>query len=106
MHLAVSHREHVMPLAHDQAGTSERNAPELEATRSATWRDEAACLHPDPDLFFPISTTGPARRQIDEAKCVCQACPVRTPCLDWALNNSVPYGVWGGTTEEERRANR
>jgi WhiB family transcriptional regulator, redox-sensing transcriptional regulator len=34
----------------------------------ADWRDEAACLHADPDLFLPGGTVGPALRQVDEAK--------------------------------------
>ena len=72
----------------------------------ADWRDQAACRHADPDLFFPVGTSGPALRQIDEAKRICQACPARTPCLAWALDHNVAAGVWGGTTEEERRALR
>jgi WhiB family redox-sensing transcriptional regulator len=95
-----------MPLAHDRAGASHGNAPRLEVTTGADWRNVAACLHADPDLFFPISTTGPALHQIDEAKRICQACPARTPCLDWALENRVPSGIWGGATEEERTAIR
>jgi WhiB family transcriptional regulator, redox-sensing transcriptional regulator len=70
----------------------------------ADWRDDAACLHADPDLFFPIGTTGPALRQVDEAKRVCLACPVRTPCLEWALGQEILSGIWGGATEDERRA--
>jgi WhiB family transcriptional regulator, redox-sensing transcriptional regulator len=70
----------------------------------ADWRDDAACLHADPDLFFPIGTTGPALRQVDEAKRVCLACPVRTRCLEWALGQEILSGIWGGTTEGERRA--
>lgn len=72
----------------------------------ADWRDEAACLRTDPDLFFPVSTAGPAQRQVDEAKRICQACPVRTPCLAWALGQGDSSGIWGGTTEDERRAIR
>lgn len=70
------------------------------------WRDDAACLHADPDLFFPVSTTGPALRQADEAKLICRACPVQAQCLAWALRQGVSSGVWGGTTEEERHAIR
>ena len=76
------------------------------STEYIDWRDRAACLHANPDLFFPVSATGPALRQVDQAKRICRACPVRTPCLAWALANSVPSGVWGGTTEEERRVIR
>ena len=75
-------------------------------TARATWRDDAACRDADPDLFFPIGTTGPALRQIDEAKRICRACPAQTPCLAWALDQGVTDGVWGGSTEDERRAIR
>ena len=70
------------------------------------WRDDAACLNADPDLFFPIGTTGPALDQIDQAKRICQACPVRKRCLAWALDLGAASGIWGGTTEIERRAMR
>jgi WhiB family transcriptional regulator, redox-sensing transcriptional regulator len=73
-------------------------------TARANWRDDAACRDADPDLFFPIGTTGPALRQIGEAKQVCRTCPAQTQCLAWALDNRVIDGVWGGTTGEERRA--
>jgi WhiB family redox-sensing transcriptional regulator len=66
------------------------------------WRDDAACRGVDPDLFFPISTSGKSVPQIDEAKQVCRACPVCGPCLRWALDSG-SAGVWGGTTEDERR---
>ena len=96
-----------MPTARDREAASEPNTPELcAATWHGDWRDHAACGHADPDLFFPISTTGPALRQIDEAKRICQACPARTPCLDWALTHGEAAGVWGGTTEEERHVLR
>ena len=72
----------------------------------ADWRDQAACRHADPDLFFPVGTTGPVLRQVEEAKRICQACPARRPCLDWALSHNVASGVWGATTEEERHAIR
>lgn len=70
------------------------------------WREDAACLHGDPDLFFPISMTGPAVDQIDEAKRICRTCPVRKPCLAWALSMRDVAGIWGGTTEAERHAIR
>ena len=92
-----------MPTAGDRVGASEPNTSGLRAmTRHQNWRDQAACGHADPDMFFPIGTGEPALRQIDEAKRICQACPARTPCLAWALDHGVAHGVWGGTTEEER----
>jgi Transcription factor WhiB len=44
-------------------------------TVHSSWRDDAACRDADPDLFFPVGTTGPAPRHIDEAKRICRACP-------------------------------
>ena len=68
------------------------------------WRHEAACRDEDPELFFPIGNTGPAISQIDEAKAVCRMCPVVEPCLQWALDTGQDAGVWGGLSEDERRA--
>ena len=70
------------------------------------WRDHAACSGLDPDLFFPVSTAGASLTDIEAAKRVCQRCPVTTPCLHWALDLGQVSGIWGGTTEEERRALR
>ena len=75
-------------------------------TGRANWREDAACLHADPDLFFPIASLGPALDQIDQAKRICAACPVREPCLARALDLGVVSGIWGGTSEAERRAIR
>lgn len=68
------------------------------------WRAAAACLDEDPELFFPVGSTGPSRVQIDEAKAVCGGCPVQATCLDWALQAGEDAGVWGGLDEDERRA--
>jgi WhiB family transcriptional regulator, redox-sensing transcriptional regulator len=68
------------------------------------WRYWAACRDEDPELFFPVGTSGPALRQIAQAKTVCRRCPVNTECLTWALAAGEDAGVWGGQTEEERRA--
>lgn len=68
------------------------------------WRMHAACRDEDPDLFFPIGTTGPALVQTEEAKTVCRGCPVQEQCLRWALENNQDAGVWGGLGENERRA--
>jgi WhiB family redox-sensing transcriptional regulator len=67
------------------------------------WRDHAACRDTNPDLFFPVGTTGPAIEQIDQAKAVCNECPSQAPCLEFALITNQDSGVWGGTSEEERR---
>jgi WhiB family redox-sensing transcriptional regulator len=69
-----------------------------------TWRDRAACLDADPELFFPPGTTGPALDQIDQAKLICHRCDVVEPCLKWAIEFGQDAGVWGGLSAEERRA--
>lgn len=76
------------------------------AQATADWRAYAACKHADPELFFPVGDAGPALRQADLAKRVCDGCPVRAACLDWALATGQDIGVWGGTLPEERRALR
>ena len=70
------------------------------------WRHEALCRDEDPELFFPIGSTGPAERQIAEAKAVCRRCSVTEACLAWALASGQDAGVWGGMSEDERRSLR
>jgi len=73
----------------------------------ADWRAASACLHADPDLFFPISAIGPAVEQIALAKAICAGCAVRGKCLEFARKQDQLQGIWGGTTAEERlRARR
>jgi WhiB family transcriptional regulator, redox-sensing transcriptional regulator len=68
------------------------------------WLDQAACLHLDPELFFPVGPDGPGLEQTKIAKQVCRTCPVVTTCLEWAIASGIPFGVLGGLSEEERRA--
>jgi len=75
-------------------------------TQEDDWRDFAACRDTDPDLFFPVGTTGPAIEQIDSAKQVCNQCAAQVDCLEFALASNQDSGVWGGTSEEERRTLR
>jgi WhiB family redox-sensing transcriptional regulator len=73
------------------------------AVQGTDWRHRSACRNEDPELFHPVGSHGPALFQIAEAKAVCALCPVKTECLEWALAMGVD-GVWGGTSDEERRA--
>lgn len=69
-------------------------------------RRDLACLDVDPELFFPLSETGVAsQEQIAEARSVCVGCPVRSECLEVALDTGA-VGLWAGTTTAERRAMR
>jgi WhiB family redox-sensing transcriptional regulator len=70
------------------------------------WVHRARCKEEDPELFFPIGTTGPAAAQTDAAKAICMQCEVRTECLEWAMGTGQDAGVWGGLSEDERRALR
>jgi len=70
------------------------------------WQNRSACLAEDPDLFFPIGSTGDAVPQIAAAKSICRTCPVLVKCLDFALESRQDYGIWGGMTEDERRSLR
>jgi len=73
----------------------------VPARFAARWRELAACRGTDLEVFFPGrgESAGPARQ-------VCAACPVRQPCLDYAITNRITHGIWGGLTERERRALR
>lgn len=67
------------------------------------WRERAACLGVDAEIFFPVNTAGPiAAADLRAAKAVCARCPVRRQCLSWAMSMNV-VGIWGGLSEHERR---
>lgn len=74
-------------------------AAATEAAGQEEWQDRALCAQVDPELFFP-EKGGPIR----EAKRVCQACDVRSECLEYALVHKERYGLWGGMSERPRRA--
>jgi WhiB family redox-sensing transcriptional regulator len=72
--------------------------------RSLSWMARGACRQADPELFFPVSSvTGLAARRVELAKAVCAPCTVRAACLAYAAETR-PEGIWGGTTQAERRA--
>jgi WhiB family redox-sensing transcriptional regulator len=73
--------------------------PSLEL--DTTWMEDARCAGINPDLFFP------ARGEPSEpAKAVCRQCPACTACREYALTQHELFGVWGGTSERDRRAIR
>jgi WhiB family redox-sensing transcriptional regulator len=63
-----------------------------------TWQDLALCAETDPEAFFPEK--GGSTR---EPKRVCRSCEVRPECLAYALEHDIRWGIWGGTSELERR---
>jgi WhiB family redox-sensing transcriptional regulator len=51
-----------------------------------------------PAAFFPSDGVG-----VDRARRICATCSVSTNCLEYALENRIDHGVWGGASERERR---
>ncbi|MFE4177140.1 WhiB family transcriptional regulator [Streptomyces sp. NPDC056909] len=81
------------------------HTPSADLPVNTNWRTSGACTREDPELFFPIGTTGPSALQIEEAKAVClHRCPVMATCRDWALETGQDHGVWGGLSETDRRS--
>ena len=71
--------------------------------REMAWIEQGRCIGEDPELFFPVGTSGPALAQAERAISVCLSCSVRADCLEWALDTCQDAGVWGGLDEESRR---
>lgn len=65
------------------------------------WMDRGLCAETDPEAFFPEKSRSPR-----PAKKVCRSCEVRSECLEYAVDNGIEFGVWGGLTEMERRGVR
>lgn len=64
-----------------------------------SFRAQGLCAQTDPELFYPEK-----RESAQPAKKICQECPVRLQCLEYALKHDERFGVWGGLSERERRA--
>jgi WhiB family redox-sensing transcriptional regulator len=63
-----------------------------------TWMARGNCAIESPNLFFPSDGVG-----VEVARRVCATCPVKEPCLEYALESRIDHGVWGGCSERERR---
>jgi WhiB family redox-sensing transcriptional regulator len=62
------------------------------------WMGKGKCRELPPETFFPSDGVG-----VELARRICADCPVKAPCLDYALYNRIEHGVWGGASERERR---
>lgn len=62
------------------------------------WMNRGNCRNYDPAVFFPSDGVG-----VDHARKICETCPVQGECLEYALTERIDHGVWGGTSERERR---
>jgi len=70
------------------------------------WQTRAACRGPHAAIFFPPShfeRKDEKEARESRAKDICSSCPVRQPCLDYAVTIKEPHGIWGGLSEAERR---
>lgn len=72
---------------------------DVPITEERPWAVFAACRDMDPDVFFPANSDEAA-----EAQRVCFGCAVRYDCLEFALETRVRFGIWGGTTDKQRRS--
>ena len=76
----------------------------FEQTADLEWQDDAACNAYDNVLFFGEEGESEIDKQAREghAKSICQRCPVREPCLEFAMETNQKYGIWGGMNDKER----
>lgn len=63
-----------------------------------SWMARGLCQYEPPSTFFPSDGVG-----VEHAKKICAECPVKEPCLEYALEQRIDHGVWGGTSERQRR---
>lgn len=75
------------------------NLSELFGDRNIEWQKNALCIYTDPDIFFPEKGIP----ILKEVKNLCARCPVKDQCLDYALSSDERHGIWGGTSERERK---
>jgi WhiB family redox-sensing transcriptional regulator len=68
------------------------------------WRNRAACLDENPELFFPLGNAHCALLRIEKANAVCRRCTVAEGCLKSAMESGQDTGVWGGLSQDERHA--
>jgi WhiB family transcriptional regulator, redox-sensing transcriptional regulator len=83
-------------------GTSRASAPYYRGHNGGVmdnnWMARGDCRYEPPATFFPSDGVG-----VEVAKRICATCPVREQCLEYALDNRIDHGVWGGTSERQRR---
>jgi len=92
---ATGNSNSVSPLSErpDELGTAPHDPDSL-----TLWMADGNCrLHP-PTTFFPSDGAG-----VDRARKICKDCPVIGTCLEFALEERIDHGVWGGCSERERR---
>lgn len=82
----------------DQAFESTGEAIHFDDDSATAWMQDGNCRLYPPNTFFPSDGVG-----VDKARKICVGCPVTEPCLEYALDQRIDHGVWGGCSERERR---
>lgn len=65
------------------------------------WVLQAACKDSDPEIFFP-SIGSELVKKLDQAQQICSVCPVQPECLEYAIENNLDEGIWGGLSGNQR----
>lgn len=91
-------RQRVNEIVSGQTYSSQATNPNPPRDPAVGWQQLGACRDESTSLFFPARG-----EDAQYAKTICSACPVKGECLDVALADPVCTGVWGGTSEYERR---
>lgn len=72
--------------------------------RNDSWKERGLCRsYGFPDLWFPEGRGRDRTRQENEAVLVCVQCPMRTRCMEYALENKETEGIWAGLRQSELR---
>lgn len=81
-------------------GASYAQAP---VSDDVQWQIKGLCSSGeyDPNLWYPDPPR--VEQKSREAKIICQGCPVKLACADWALLHREIAGVWGGLSAEDRK---
>ena len=72
--------------------------PSTDQESVTAWMQAGNCRRYETEIFFPSDGAG-----VDRARAICSRCPIVDRCLDYALDNRIEHGVWGGCSERERR---
>ena len=91
-------------VARAKLGSVTHGSTHLGTGLVADWRDRAACAGHPHSTFFP--TGDEIESVVERAREICASCHVTDECLEFALETNERTGIWGGTTEEERKSLR
>src|SRR4051812_36677469 len=97
-HWRIPHRPSNQPGLCAVYGFSEGEMIVDETPEEYAWMLQARCRGASPTEFFPSDGLG-----VESAQHICHGCPVQVECLEYALENRIEHGVWGGASERERR---